>query len=361
MSALLCGLTARVLIVLALTVLVGGSASALPFGPQGPKAVTFQPEDPVDAVSHFSGVALPALKGVRRVVVPQFQVEYVTRSQGLTRKERNQVTVEYAIDGVSDQALQGQTNKLRDRFVASLRAAGVEVVPRDQMVATAAWTKLAAIGKPSGGEFKSESGAGRLFTADATPYYFYPGDTHLGLAATGWGFAQAQMAEQALGQELNAAVVTVRLVVGIRETDKHSQAFALLRTASSFIGDPKLAIEAQASGIYVVAPGKTGGMMNPTGRAGFSVKDTLVFSEDVLTPTLKNANGASGTAGNAVSSALFAGNILASMAGGGMGMKLYKNYKFVSTPTEGDYVAAVDRNLSGAQDAMVAQFTAAVQ
>ena len=334
-----------------------GHAAALPFGPTGPRAVEFQPENAAEAATHLTPNAAANLKGLHRVIVPQFQVEYVTRSQGLTRKERNQVTVTYSIAGLSDAALQAQTDKLYDRFVAGLQAEGLEVVPREQVAQAAAWARLAAIGKPSAAAFKSESGEGRLFTAGAAPYYFYPGDTHLGTGAISWGFAQAQIGEQALGKELDAAVLSVRLVVGIRETDKHSQMFALLRTASSFIGDPKLDIEAGASGLFVAVNGKASGSAT---RAGFVVKDDLLFHEDILAPSLKDVNGAGGTTSNAVSSALFAGNILANMAGGGMGMKLYKSYRFEASPTEAEYLAAVDRNLSGAEDALLGQLKAAM-
>lgn len=336
-------------------------AAALPFGPQGPKSVELAPDNVADTIAHFTPSAVASLKGVHRVVVPQFQVEYVTRSQGLTRKERNQVTVVYGYKPPSDAALQAATDKLYDRFVAQLQAAGFEVVPRETLEGAAAWQKLAGIGKPSGGEFKSESGSGRLFVGGARPYYFYPGDQHLGTAAIGWGFSQAHMSEQALGTELNAAVVSVRLVVGIRETDKHSQILALVRTASSFMGDPRINIEAPASGLFVVAPGKTGGMMNPTGRATFAVKDDLLFHEDLMGPTLKDTGGAVSTASNVASSAMFAGAILANMAGGGIGMKLYKNYKFEAEPAEADYLAALDRNAAGVEDAMVAQLKAAAQ
>lgn len=339
----------------------GGAAQALPFGPQGPKSVEFQADRPGEAAAHFSPVQLESLKGMRRVAVPQFQVEYVMRSQGLTRKERNQVTVEYAIAGIGDPALQAVTDKLYARFLAGLQAAGLEVVTDGDLKKTQAWAKLAALGKPSATELKSESGVARMITAGASPYYFYPGDTHLGVSAVGWGFTQAHMIEQALSKELDAAVITVHLVVGIRETDKHSQMLALVRTASSFVGDPKLTIEAPSSALYVVAAGKTGGVMKPTGRAGFTVKDDLLFQEAVLEPTLKNASGVSNTAGNVLSSAMFAGNILANMAGGGIGMKLYKSYKFESSPAEADYVAAVDRNLSGVEDAMLVQLKAAIQ
>jgi hypothetical protein len=336
-------------------------AAALPFGPKGPKSVELAPDNVADTVGHFTPTAVASLKGVHRVVVPQFQVEYVTRSQGLTRKERNQVTVVYGYKPPSDAALQAATDKLHDRFVAQLQAAGFEVVPREAMEGAAAWQKLAAGGKPSGVEFKSESGSGRLFVGGARPYYFYPGDQHLGTSAIGWGFTQAHMSEQALGTELNAAVVSVRLVVGIRETDRHSQMLALVRTASSFIGDPRIEIEAPASALFVAVPGKTGGMMSPAGRATFAVKDDLLFQEDLMSATLKDTGGAASTASNAVSSAMFAGAILANMAGGGIGMKLYKSYKFEAEPPEADYLAALDRNGGGVADAMVAQLKAAAQ
>lgn len=348
---------------LALTaMLVSGTAvQALPFGPSGPKSVELAPEDTAEAITHFTPVAVQSLKGVRRVAIPQFQVEYVTRSLGLTRKERNQVTVQYGLRPPSDAGLQAATDKLYEHIVAQMQAAGFEVVPRSEIETAPSWQRLVAIGKPSGVDFKSESGSGRLFVAGAKPYYFYPGDQHLGSGAIGWGFSQAHIVEQSLGAELNASVVTVRLVVGIRETDRHSQMFALVRTASSFMGDPRINVDAPASGLYVMTPGKGHGMTNPTGRAAFTVKDDLLFHEDLMSPTLKDTGGAASTAGNAVSSAMFAGAILANMAGGGIGMKLYKSYKFEAEPPEVDYLAAVNRNLAGVEDAMVAQLKAAAQ
>lgn len=348
---------------LALTAMLatGTAVQALPFGPQGPKSVELAPENTAEAITHFTPTGVQSLKGVHRVAISQFQVEYVTRSQGLTRKERNQVTVQYGFKPPSDPGLQGQTDKLYDHLTAQLQAAGFEVVPRGEIEAAPSWQKLVAAGKASGVEFKSESGSGKLFVAGAGPYYFYPGDQHLGTAAIGWGFSQAHMSEQALGTELNAAVITVRMVVGIRETDRHSQMLALVRTASSFMGDPRINVEAPASGLYVMTSGKGHGMTNPTGRAAFTVKDDLLFHEDLLSATLKDTSGAASTAGNVVSSALFAGAILANMAGGGIGMKLYKSYKFDAEPPEADYLAAVDRNLSGVEDAMVAQLKAAAQ
>jgi len=349
------------LLALTATLASGGGVQALPFGPSGPKSVELAPDNTADAISHFTPTAVQSLKGVRRVAIPQFQVEYVTRSQGLTRKERNQVTVQYGLKPPSDASLQAETDKLYDHVVAQMQAAGFEVVPRAEIEAAPSWRKLSSAGKPSGGEFKSESGSGKLFVAGAGPYYFYPGDQHLGTAAISWGFSQAHMSEQALGTELNAAVVTVRLVVGIRETDRHSQMFALVRTASSFMGDPRVNVEAPASGLYVMTPGKGHGMTNPTGRAAFTVKDDLLFHEDLMSATLKDTGGAAGAASNVASSALFAGALLANMAGGGIGMKLYKSYKFEAEPPEADYLAAVDRNLAGVTDAMVAQLKAAAQ
>lgn len=347
------------LLSLGAVLVAASSASALGFGPTGPKAVAYTPENTAETRTHLGASAATSLQGVRRIAIPQFQVEYVTKSEGLSRKERNQVTVVYAFAEPSAAALQAETDKLYARLVARLEAQGFEVVPREALEATAGWKKLAGIGKPSGSEFKSESGSGRLFVAGGAPYYFYPGDTHLGTGAISWGFAQAQMAEQQAAGELDASLLTVRLVIGIRETDKHSQAFALVRTASSFEGEPWLTLEAPASGAFIVTPGRTGGMTNPTGRAALTLKDSLLFPQDVLNPTLKNATSGAGAAGNAASSALFAGMVLANMAGAGVGGKLYKSYRFEASPSEAEYLDAVDRNAGGVTDALVEQLKAA--
>ncbi len=128
-----------------------------------------------------------------------------------------------------------------------------------------------------------------------------------------------------------------------------------MRTASSFMGDPRVAVEAPYSGVYLMLPSKK------YARASLAVKDTLLFREDLLTPTLKDATGAAGTASNAASTALFTAVALANFAGGGMSGKLYKSYTFESSPPEADYVAAVDRNLSGLEDAWIAELKAAAE
>ncbi len=341
--------------------LSGGVATAFPLfdlGPAGPKTVTLDPDDPATLTTHLTPAGLSTLKGVKRVAVSQFQVEYVLNTDGLTARERGQIRVDYAIAGLPDAALQSEADRLAEGFTAGLTAAGIEVVPFDQLAAAPSWARLASVAKPSGAELHTAAGAGRLFNAGTRPWYFYAGDPHLGNWGLSWAFTPGQSVEQAVSRELDVAVITVRLVVGVRETRTHDALLAIVRNGESFKGAPRLEL-APGSAVLVAISGKTVGMSMPSGRGGYTVSDHLLFKDDVLGAVLTDKTSGLGKASNLASTAMFAGAIFANMNGGNINMKLDKAYRFEAAPAPAEYVGVVDRNLSAAMKVLLAQITAA--
>ena len=337
---------------IALALAVAVPAQAISFGPSGPPAVAFDPATAAAQVLTLTKVTAPkSLTGMTRVAIGQFQVEYVTESLGLTRKQRNQTTVTYHIaTPLPDSSLQATTDKLYAGFVAQLTAAGYEVVPRETLRAAGAWGPLAGIAKPTPADSKTESGRGRLTNAFGEPYYYAVADPHLGpTGSMAWAFSMGVVKEEKLATELGAAIVDVRLVVGFKETDRHSDLFAVARSGSSFVGSPKLVAQAIATQIIVTPPGGRG-------PATVALTSDLMFADDTLAENMKMETSGGQQASNVAAKGLFALRVLGSVVpGAGMAgaFKLETAYKVACNPSETGYLAAVDGNLSAVTGMLV--------
>jgi hypothetical protein len=347
-------------LLIASAILIAVPAAALPFGmggPSAPPSVEIVPAElPGRAAALTKVTSEKSLAGVKRVAIGQFQVEYVKRSLGLTAKERNQTTVTYEIvTPLPDSSLQAQTDKLYQAFVQQLTAAGFEVVPRETMMASPGWAKIAAIAKPSPAEVSTDSGKGSLTNAFGDPYYYGIPDAHLGsMGSMNWGFALGVVKEQALAAELNAAVIDVRMVVGFKETDKHNDLFALARVGSSFVGNPRLVAQAVATGM-TVTPAKGS-------PATITLNSELMFPGDTLATTMKMDTSGLQEASNIAAKGMFAMRIMGNFVpgAGSLGaMKLNTAYKVACSPAEGDYLKGVDESLPAVSALLVARLAAA--
>ncbi len=343
------------------TVLAGsgaGGAQAQLFGPRGPAATPFAARGAADAAVHTTVQDLGQLKGLSKVVVAQFQVEFVELSQGLAGSKRDNVKMDYAVTPLADAERQALTDKLYARFRSGLEAQGLAVSGWEALNGATAGAKLQKAARPAGELVKTDMGRMRIFTAGATPYYFLPGDLHLGSGAMGWAFSNAQMGEAALAFETGAAVMRVRMVVGLRDVHRSSKAFAAFRTASSMIGEPQLVVQGLGTELLVTVPGRSA--YDYRKPAAVRIKDDLLFEEDLLEGRARIADGAGGTASNLASKALFVGGVLGAMAGAGGGVGLHQSHRVECTPDPAAHLAALERNLTAVQDMMLARFQAAL-
>lgn len=330
--------------------LMAAPAAAISFGPKAPPAVEIVPTDLAAQSAALTKVTSEkSLAGVKRVAIGQFQVEFVRQSVGLTAKERNQTTVTYAIDTpLPDSSMQAATDRLYKSFVAQLTQAGFEVIPRETMMASAAWPKLAAIAKPSPADISTQSGKARITNAFGDPYYYAVPDEHLGgMGGMNWAMSMGIVKEQALATELGASIVDVRLVVGFKETDKHNDLFAIARTGSSFVGKPRLVAQAVATGMTVTTARGTGII---------GLNSDLLFANDTLATNMKMDTSGVQEASNVVAKGMFGLRVLGGIVpgvGALPAMNLNTAYKVALSPSETEYFDSVDLNMTAVSAALV--------
>ncbi len=372
-------------------------SAAQPAWAQESRRIDFRGNPASESATAVAVTGLEALRGARSVVIPQFTVEFVERSSGLSAKQvrrQDSIEVNYKVVALGDAERQSITNQLYSRWVAGLKAQGLQVFgPRDAM-AKASWAKLAKNSRPAPELIARGETLSRIYSVEGSPFLMPAGaaaapaggatGTALGAADTGaavaskvggralgrvggmfgmarslgkmgsslgnfggtWNYAAA---EPALATEMNAAVMTVRLVVDVRETDMASRGLGLFRTAGSYKGKPKLVIN-ESTQVTVTPP-----VANRKGtRATLGVPADLVFQEDIFAGKLVADNSTGQNVANVANRALFVG---AAIAGGSGAVN--QRYNFNLTPETAAYSAAVTRNLSAIEDIFLARLATA--
>ncbi|WP_315759979.1 hypothetical protein [Sphingomonas sp. Y38-1Y] len=340
----------------------------------------FRGDAATESATAVEAKGLAALKGLKTVIIPQFTVEFVEHSDGLSsREEKRQdyVYIDYRIAPMPAAEQQAIADQLYARWADGLRAQGLTVVGPAEALAMAPASKLAAAAKPSPAAIRRSTGDNLIYSAGGAGYLMprtalgeaRQSNAAAGAADTGaavaqkvggriggmfglarglgkigsglgnfrgaWNYAEA---ENALAKQANAAVMTVRLVVGLRDIDMASRGFGLFRGAGSYDGKPRLVVMGDASEVTIATPAANR-------RAEIMVPKDLVFSEDLLKDRLALSNNAGTTAGNIASRAMFAGAAL-----GGGSAAINQRHNFTATPDTTAYRAAVVRNLTAVED-----------
>ncbi len=113
------------------------------------------------AAKGFSIADTKALKGVKRVAVPVFAVEFITadnvsaKTSGFGSAGRASMTSYFKLLGVGEVDFQAITDALYLAFLAELKTSGVEVLEAQQVIAAPAYRKLVAGTTPA--PIKSDS------------------------------------------------------------------------------------------------------------------------------------------------------------------------------------------------------------
>jgi hypothetical protein len=171
------------------------------------------------------------LKGVKKVFIPSFQVEFITKSSASADSygfggKGSTSSISYTLKGLDDAALQTITDTLYADFVGDLKAMGLEVVPWDQLQANPLYLEILKVAEktPSKQKSRTEPKAGEsvVFTPQGMPFYFTLYDQKAGLSAllnlasTGVTNAPHNI-EAHLIDALGATMLKVRLVVGFAD------------------------------------------------------------------------------------------------------------------------------------------------
>jgi hypothetical protein len=206
-----------------------------------------------------------ALKGLKRVAVPQFNVEFVTadnvsaQTSGFAMAGRASVTGFYKLVGVAEADFQAITEALYAGFVRELEASGLEVIKAADVTASPTWRKLVAAGTPL--PIRSDSavtvgppgmaiyGLNRASAADGKKGLF----SAFSMIGAGFGAVGAASENVALQQELGgAALLEVSMRVHFAQLADNNRGFfgRLSDTASvsakvhPVVTNAKLAVQA---------------------------------------------------------------------------------------------------------------------
>jgi hypothetical protein len=180
-----------------------------------------------------------ALKDVTKVAVPLFSVEFVTadnesaQTSGFGSTGRASTTAHYKLMGVGDPDFQAITTALYERFLADLKAAGMEVLPHEQVAASPTYKKLAAGGTPS--PIKSDSAI--TIAPPSMPIYGVNktqtgGNSSsaslfgaLSQMGAGFGAVGAALDSVALQKELDASLIEVQMKVNFVQLTNNNKGF----------------------------------------------------------------------------------------------------------------------------------------
>jgi hypothetical protein len=262
------------------------------------------------------------LRGLRRVVIPSFMVEYVTEAKadtainGIAMLSGAPSNATIKLVGANPEQFQAVADRLYEQTVAELARAGIEVVPADKLKASETFREIVAKGEKAPREEEAKGGKGIYYVAKELPLYYMDEanfiskfqiklfskpkeDVFLTFGTRfGSGFSTAGIAqlEERLAGEFDAAVMKVRLTVlgGAVQADhsfwtggsisvKGAGAFAPLATRYAFIkpnGD-----KARVSLKEAVTTGELGELVNVTStaaKAGDIARNTITVASRLM-------------------------------------------------------------------------------
>jgi hypothetical protein len=215
--------TANALLCLALAVPVAATAADLSY-----YDLKAAPE--AQATTYVEAVGADKLKGVRRVVVPQFRVEYQIRAESSASDGRYLGGGSHAsasnsayvhLKGIDDTLLQKLTDQAYAAFVQDMGAKGIEVVGPDKLAEVAEYEPILRVGKPSGETLETKDSISRFFAPSGGRVYALLRRTDKDRQGIGSGFSTAfadmqkeiPKAELALAKKYDAPALKVLLTV----------------------------------------------------------------------------------------------------------------------------------------------------
>ncbi len=199
----------------------------------------------------FTMADTKALKGIKRVAVPVFAVEFITadnvnaQTSGFGAAGRASSSLYYKLLGVGEPDFQAVTDRLYTQFLADLKSSGVEVVEASQVVAAPNYRKLVASGSPA--PIKSDTtmmmsppGLGIYGFAKMGGGNSSSGRSIFGaLSDVGAGFAAVGAIGDtvALAAELDASLIEVRMRVNfVQLSDDNKGFFGRMASSASASG-----------------------------------------------------------------------------------------------------------------------------
>jgi hypothetical protein len=186
-------------------------------------------ESQLEAYVDASGIE--KLKGVKRVLVPQFRVEFQLRTEvSKNVSERNSaagftaqrnVSVYLYLKGVEDAQLQNITNIAYQNFLKSMASAGIEVIGPDKLATEPEFEAVVKLAKASPAVLETRDGISHFFAPDGGKVYTLLRSTDKDRQGFGSGWTtnfedmakEMPKAELALSKKYNAPCMKVLLTI----------------------------------------------------------------------------------------------------------------------------------------------------
>ncbi|MCW2393766.1 hypothetical protein [Sphingobium sp. B8D3B] len=259
-------------------------------------------------------------KGIKKVIIPFFQVQFVVDSDTSAVAGNASSKMMVKLVGPTSDQMQAITDRLYARLLSDLAAAGLDVVDARQARGYANFAKLQDGGKPSGSKIDGHEGVNSLFFAPSgMTFYFLPTQdiAYTGAGSFG-GFSTAMLPprEQALMEESGAAVLGFRAVVdfaSLTNNNKRSP-FRMLRSKAKTSAEAGIAIRPIATQLWLMTPQAKPGVTDMQNRMRFEVQAPLLIDTDAITAMTDARTGGDKT------SETF-GNALGMLLGGGSSKK----------------------------------------
>jgi len=289
-----------------------------------------------------------AAKGIKKVIIPFFQVQFVVDSDTLAVAGDASSKTMVTLIGANPEQMQAITDRLYARLVADLTAAGLEIVPTETAQNYANFAKLRDSGKPSGSKIDGSGGVNSLFFApQGMTFYFLPTQdvAYTGAGSFG-GFSTAMLPprEQALMEESGAAVLGFRAVVDFAQlTNNNTKSpFRFLRSKAKTAAQPGIAIRPIATQLWLMTPEAKPGIIDMQNRMRLEVQAPLMIDTMAIT-AMTDAR----TDGDKTSEML--GNALGMMLGSGAA----KTRKYDITVDPATWEHDVEGALNGVETMMM--------
>lgn len=180
--------------------------------------------------TYVDSEGIERLKGMRRVVVPQFRIEFQLRAEASASDGRYlgggqhasaSSTVYVHLKGVDDTLLQKLADQTYASFVQDMAARGIEVIGPDMLVDVPEYEPVLRVGKPSGETLETKDSISRFFAPTGGRVYALLRRTDKDRQGFGsglkTGFADTQKeipnAELALAKKYDAPCLKVLLTI----------------------------------------------------------------------------------------------------------------------------------------------------
>jgi len=277
----------------------GASAAALPAqaakGPPIGEPVEFSAGDDLSPL----GAGLiwrnerGGVQGMTQVVIPSFQVEFVTHSGATSNgKGMASASVAYELLGPSAADMQAITNAIYDQFLKDLAATGLKVIPLDEaQAASPGLRRLMGMSKPAPYVRGNENRSG-FFSPPGLKFYFTPNDGRAVVLGDTMTTTGSQVPEEMAMRALNAGVMGVRLVVDIAEIEARGRGVLGGRPMTARVkSHANVAILPGESQLWVLTPKAKSTYMDLGHRQRYALTRAILLPDSVLAAGEVNGGG----------------------------------------------------------------------